>query len=348
MVFDYSTNTIAQASQVLTFPTKLGLGEKMDTFTYFFCGPFLKDKNVVLSSKIFAISNAAGHMRSNETSCATGLFGVGNSKVQGKHGNTSLGDLATIVCSYDSTAGYSSNSLSSYFHDIGWRDRINDVVLRSWLGVSTDQTLGGNYGEKTPSDLGFTASESDTGLECGMEKDPWPTVYSNSITALTAAELTRRIALHREVPYDLQFPENEWRDMQEILYGAEVSTLFPGQQWGGMSSDTAIFLQSASQMSGLLTKNKDVIQNGQWRIFSKLGAGYSSSRYVGEIVSNAYACIPAYDSDGTTVIGGLEFTIAARGSIAQDSSLVSVEQHVRDAVSNAVDFVVSLEKASSI
>lgn len=62
----------------------------------------------------------------------------------GKHGTTPLGDLATIVCSYDTTMGYSSNSLSSYFHDLGWRQRIHDLVTSTWLG-QTSETLGGNY-----------------------------------------------------------------------------------------------------------------------------------------------------------------------------------------------------------
>ena len=45
------------------------------------------------------------------------------------------------------TAGYSSNSLSSYFNDIGWRSRENSLVS-DWMQVPG--TLGGNYGEATP------------------------------------------------------------------------------------------------------------------------------------------------------------------------------------------------------
>jgi hypothetical protein len=69
------------------------------------------------SSKIFAIANAGGHLRSDETTCAQETFGL-DSSTTGKHGTTLLGDLVTIVCSYDHTAGYTSNSLSSYFHDM--------------------------------------------------------------------------------------------------------------------------------------------------------------------------------------------------------------------------------------
>jgi hypothetical protein len=33
--------------------------------------------------------------------------------------------------------------------------------------------------------------------------------------------------------------------MQDELYGAKKSVLFPGQLWGGMAVDTAVFLQDA-------------------------------------------------------------------------------------------------------
>ena len=37
--------------------------------------------------------------------------------------------------------------------------------------------------------------------------------------------------------------------LQEELYGAAVSSLFPGLRWGGMTADTAVFLQSALNMT---------------------------------------------------------------------------------------------------
>lgn len=69
------------------------------------------------SSKIFAMANAGRHLRKSESSCAEDLTGL-DASTEGTHGTTPLGDLATIVCSYDHTAGYSSNSLSSFFHDM--------------------------------------------------------------------------------------------------------------------------------------------------------------------------------------------------------------------------------------
>lgn len=297
------------------------------------------------SSKIFAMANAAGHLRSNESQCGSGnthnaLFGL-DGTVTGKHGVTPVGDLATVVCSYDTTAGYSSNSLSSYFHDFGWRSRIHDL-LSTWLwkgGSSGSQTLGGNYGEATPSDLKYTvATTSVTADSCAADKDPWPVVYSNTISALSAVEMTRRIAMYREIAPELRFPGTTWSDMQQILYGAETSTLFPGEAWGGMTSDTAIFLQLTNGMTSVL--NDETAHQNMWRIFSKLGAGYSTSRYRGEIVTNVYTCIPQYDAvTGEPSVGGYEFTLTARGSVSKDSSLTQVEQKVYTAVNQAVAYV---------
>lgn len=58
--------------------------------------------------------------------------------------------------------------------------------------------------------------------------------------------------------------------LQTILYGAEASTLFPGQVWGGMSADIAIFTQAALDLPALL-QQWDPSARSQWRIFSKLG-----------------------------------------------------------------------------
>jgi len=64
------------------------------------------------SSKIFAMANAAGHLRTNESQCKRGPLGAGldSSVTQSKHGKIPLGDLSTVIASYDTTAGYSSNS----------------------------------------------------------------------------------------------------------------------------------------------------------------------------------------------------------------------------------------------
>ena len=80
-------------------------------------------------------------------------------------------------------------------------------------------------------------------------------------------------------------------------------------------------------------------------MFSKLGAGYSTSRSVGEIVTAGYACVPAFDfsddqyecsdCDGPSY-GGLEFALAARASVSGDTLLVGAQERVRAAVDAAV------------
>jgi hypothetical protein len=49
---------------------------------------------------------------------------------------------------------------------------------------------------------------------CNADKDPWPTVHDNSLSALGAAELTRRIVMHREIASSQQFPGSTWADVQ--------------------------------------------------------------------------------------------------------------------------------------
>ena len=79
---------------------------------------------------------------------------------------------------------------------------------------------------------------------------------------------------------------------------------------------------------------------GLWRIFSKLGAGYSSSRSRGEIVTAGYTCIPEYEGGGG---GGFELSLAARASAPNDTLLVTAQGRVHAAVSAAVAAVVSGE-----
>lgn len=172
------------------------------------------------SSKIFAVSNAASHLQANESTCEN-LLSL-NSDTTGKHGRTPLGDLISIICSYDTTAAYSSNSLSSYFHDIGFRSDLYNLIHSGWLYESDDnvfnaqsQSLGGNYGEQTPDDLSFALSTDD--YTCTADKDPWEQTFDNSISALSAVEMTRRIVQHREIPDSMKYPGMTWEDVKVCL-----------------------------------------------------------------------------------------------------------------------------------
>jgi len=284
------------------------------------------------SSKIFAMANAGRHLTS-ETNCNK-EYGLINNVVSHKYASVPLGDLASAVCSYDTTAGYTSNSLSSFFHDIGGRTNLNDLINSDWLGMQVHdenhQSLGGNYGEASPSDLQLVISEGVE--ECSLDIDAWLNIYENTISALTAVELLRRIVLHSDVPDEMKFPGLKIDDVKSMFYGASNNTLlFPQQIWGGMSADTSIFLQSSLDISKV-----NEISRGNWRIFSKLGCGWSSSRQVGEIVSNAYACFPGSDD-----ISGSEFSITVRGSVSNDSTLKLVEQQVKDAYDQVINLIQS-------
>ena len=169
----------------------------------------------------------------------------------------------------------------------------------------------------------------------------------------------------------------DWQDIKNQLYGAEKSLFFPGLQWGGMSADTATYLQSGLNMTAV-----EEASAGRWRIFSKLGNGCSllgqkaACDYDahGEIVSNAYACLPGVHSnnpnedpavankircvtsrevggrgefsggssgDGGARGGGLEFTISVRGSVANDPSFAQADARVAKAMGQALDAILS-------
>ena len=107
--------------------------------------------------------------------------------------------------------------------------------------------------------------------------------------------------------------------MQEILYGAANSSLF-GQTLltGGMGVSTDIFVQSGVEDMPRMQRES----RGQWRILSKLGAGYSGSRGKGEVLTNAYGCLPVLDDHGNAAGDrGTEFLVSARASVAGDTAL---------------------------
>ena len=52
------------------------------------------------------------------------------------------------------------------------------------------------------------------------------------------------LIFNREITESNRFPGNTAKDSDVILYGAEDSVLFPGLFWGGMTANTAIYLQN--------------------------------------------------------------------------------------------------------
>lgn len=302
-------------------------------FYRYFGGPnYTQPFETWSSSKIFAMANAAVTVE-RQCPAVGGLTAL----THGRLGFTPLGDLATIVCSYDRTKNYTSNSLARYFHDIGGRQQA-DWLVREWLGARDGESFGGNYGEPTPPDLGFTLTAADpprpqeaangvTTQSCALDPDHSGIVIPNALSALTMVELLKRIVLHRDLPPALRLPGVQWKDVQQELYGSGGGTqsLFPTVEWGGMTADTAIFMQDAAQ--NVMRHYGDPQTGGEWRIFSKLGAGFSSSRHVGEIVHNAYGCFPA---------PGVELLYSARASVAGDAELRAAEATLRAGINAGI------------
>jgi hypothetical protein len=137
-------------------------------------------------------------------------------------------------------------------------------------------------------------------------------------------ELVKLIVMHRDLPPALALPRVTWEDLQQELYGHGCEDgLFPSVQWGGMAADTAIFMQAVVEAS----LGNAALSGDQWRIFSKLGAGYSTSRHVGEIVHNAYGCFPSV---------GVEMIYSARSSMAGDTQLYAAERALNEGITAGV------------
>lgn len=236
------------------------------------------------TTKFFAAANAASVLRI-QSNYLVGL----TASVDGHP----LGDLVSTMHAYDYNP-YSSNSLGRYFHNIGGRDRANDLVHGLWLGRPAEETFGGNYGEVEPGlSYHFTEPSGDA-----VDIDPDTTFgYANHLSSFTMAEVLKRLVLHREEA-NQRLPGIQWKDLRVLFYGAEGSQEY---EWGGMSRDTAIYLQTGHDIDYLEARS-----HGQWNIFSKLGLGTS-----GQFLDVGYACLPVLYPDGTPVPGwGREFVIA--------------------------------------
>ena len=217
------------------------------------------------SSKLF-VAAAAGVRLHDESDCAD--FGLRSWVNSIRHHEVPLGDLATIIASYDVTAGYTSNSLAYYFRGIAQGKRLQQVLdsgpciltlllppclTKVFYAVApnSSSTLSGYYGEPMTQDFGLdssTFSGENAGAimsgvalpdTCTLSIDHSPVAGNNSLSSIAAAQLLLRLVLHRELPLTARFPLLQWSDIQDLLYGAgERSRLFPGVLWGGMSADT--------------------------------------------------------------------------------------------------------------
>ena len=72
------------------------------------------------------VAAAAGIRLHSEADCSD--FGLHSYVSSIAHQEVPLGDLATIIASYDTTAGYSSNSLAYYFRGVAQAQHLQQVL----------------------------------------------------------------------------------------------------------------------------------------------------------------------------------------------------------------------------
>ena len=239
------------------------------------------------TSKFMAAANAGATLRAR----SNGQVGL-----TGRSGSIPLGDLVTTAVSYDESHGYTSNGVGRYFHDLGGRARANDLVHGAWLMRPSAETFGGNYGEASPA-LPYTIVDGAARLIVTPDNTAGP---ANLLASETIAEFLKRLVMHREDAAQ-RLPGLQQADIETLFYGASSSIWFPGAM-GGMSSDTAIYVQAGHDMSYL-----DARSHGRWRIFSKLGFGG------GDFVHAAYACLPVLNSANAPLPdAGRELVIVTR------------------------------------
>ena len=208
-----------------------------------------------------------------------------------------VGDLTTIVHNYDERQ-YTSNGLMYWFHDVGGRSFANQIIHHRWLHRPDTETFGANYGAKPP-ELGFTFERDDVAVDITQDQG-W--VKSNKLSTFTLAEALKRLVMYRENP-ETRLEYSTWEDVKVLLYGAQSSLWYDQKTPQGMESDVSVYMQQAVDIDQIEQNTR-----GQWRIFSKLGLGFSRG---GEIVHTDYACLPIFDDMGQPAIDqGVEMVLS--------------------------------------
>ena len=280
------------------------------------------------SSKPFAAINAASTLRS---SCNQVGFVAAEDNTK-----RPLGDLSTIIHSYETSHNMTSNCLAGYMHDIGGHVKLNSN-LQSWLGASSDESLGGRYACSNDYGMGLSFTGiAPPNAPCALAADPPQPILQNHLSVLSASEFYKRMIMTRELP-QFAYPGSTWEDVREIMYGADPqdSLLFPNNAFGGAATDSAWYVQSGVNISEI-----DERSNGAWRILSKLGNGCSDQDPTCEILNNAYACMPiaASGGDGSFVLNeGVEFVLSVYG---HGTGIVGADETVQRNVAAVVGAIV--------
>jgi hypothetical protein len=293
-------------------------GQGHPRYRYYSNGTHAKPVQPLSSTKFMAIAAAGAKLRS-VSGYKVGLPATTN--------GIPIGDLATVVHDYNEQH-YESNSLARYFLNIAGRSNVDALIHDAWLGRPAAEFLGANYGAPAAS-LPYHFVMPD-GAALDVSPDDESPATSNNLSTLTMAEFLKRLVMHRE-DASTRLSGIQEEDLQVLFYGPTQSKWYPlpgdngfapPRNWGGMSADTGIYLQSAVDIHAVETS-----AHGKWRIFSKLGYGQSG------LVENGYACLPSLDASGAPVVGeGLELAISTHYAQPSDNPSISRKRDAQIAI----------------
>jgi len=278
------------------------------------------------SSKVMAITATMSQLNKQGVSATSRI------------GEVPLADLSTSIHSYQpfGKAVAESNDIATFMINTVGRTYATSLFHENWLLLANPSVrLQGAYGI-TPfkptslvwSEIGtkkstvlphFQNSADDPAYQ-GYRCETCGLTGNKPMTALAEAEWLKRLASHEREPLT-QHPYLTNNSIKELFYA--TSHTDTQHQVGGMMQGISKMLTHAIAKS--LANNaelklidtalgKDILDeatNGEWRIFQKIGWGYSETRSAGETVVLAHVCLPH-------IQGGREFTIAAQTSVPGD------------------------------
>lgn len=265
------------------------------------------------------------------------------------HGDFLLGkvhfsDVITSIHSYQPSglADGNSNALASYLVNVVGREQLSRWFHQDWLNVQPENiALRGAYAAEIFSPQPARWSTRTKNIEMPVieknNQDPFYLSYRCSdcgitgnkpMTTLALAEWLKRLVVNELEPSTALNTLNGY-DLSMLFYGgknlggevkgkdnnygmsAGVSRLLPLAIAHNIAPNMASNMVLLADEGKTVTRILDAATQGQWRVFQKVGWGYSGTRTAGEMVYLAHVSLPHFQ-------GGKEFTIAAQVAVPGD------------------------------
>ena len=246
-----------------------------------------------------------------------------------KIGDAWFSDLVTSIHSYapQGRADGNSNAIATYFINSIGRKRLTELFKQKWLNVGNSH-INGAYGGtafqpesnqwqqtgKPPMKVEvFNPSSGDPNY-LSYRCEHCAQTGNKPMSTLALAEWLKRLVVNQAEP----------STQLESINNFNLNLLFYGKQNNdnvtGMTAGISRILANAIVQSLLpefvfdpngeqAKQYLDKLTDGKWRIFQKIGWGYSGTRTAGEMIYLAHVSLP-------NINGGHEFTIAAQTSVS--------------------------------